>query len=338
MATMLAGLEEVVKDEVMKKVEDAHIVETQRGKVFFQSNRSSSEIMTLRCVDNIYIFIEKFTMGPHKVHLNDLESIMRKMELGRKLGTELSLSRPFSFVVNASRSGKHTYSRYDLSEAASRGIASRYPKWSIGTADQHELEFRLDISRDQAIFSYRLTPPSFRFRGRQRMFSSAALRPTVAHALVWLSNPREDECFVDPFCGSGTIVAERSCYAYERLMGGDISVDAVQAARQNVSDSEGLIISEWDARELPLDAGSVDTVVSNLPFGEQILKPEDIAQLYLKFAGQLKRILAPQGRAVFLTDKVEALQLAFDHYGMHHRVFMELSLKGLHPRIIEVQT
>ena len=66
-----------------------------------------------------------------------------------------------------------------------------------------EVELRLDLSGEQGLFAVRLTPPSFRFRGEGRAFSQAALRPTVAHGLVWLSSPAPEDSFVDPFCGSG---------------------------------------------------------------------------------------------------------------------------------------
>ena len=53
---------------------------------------------------------------------------------------------------------------------------------------------------------------------------------------------------------------------YGKLWGGDISEDAAEVAKMNTAQIDNLVIRQWDARELPLEGGTVDKVVSNLPF------------------------------------------------------------------------
>ncbi|WP_274362792.1 methyltransferase domain-containing protein [Paenibacillus thermotolerans] len=333
MSTMLPGLESIVTDEIKHKIKDARVVETLRGKVFFSSEQPLGTLMSLRSVDNLYAFVRKFSIGPHKIHLQQLEKEMEAVDLSKAISPDLIESEGVTFAVNSSRSGNQTYSRFDLSEAAGRGLLKQLPKWKIGTAEAHQLEFRLDLSGDQAIFCFRLTPSTFRFRGNLRLFSQAALRPSVAHALVWHSQPMPDDMFVDPFCGSGTIVAERAAYPFGHIVGGDISAEAAEAATQNAPKLDRLIVRQWDARELPLDASSVDAVVSNLPFGEQILQADEIYDLYLKLMKQFKRVMKPGSRAVLMTDKTHELRRAADKFGIEHYVDFEVSLKGLHPNI-----
>jgi hypothetical protein len=64
------------------------------------------------------------------------------------------------------------------------GIKKRYPHRKIDTSKNHDIEFRLDIIDDNALFSIRLTDAIYRFRQKQRSFNKAALLPTVAHAMV----------------------------------------------------------------------------------------------------------------------------------------------------------
>lgn len=336
MSTMLAGLENIIVDEIRSKISDVQIVEKQRGKVFFRSRQPLQNIMSLRSIDNLFIFISKFSVGPHKIHLKELEEKMRVIDVSKAVDLSKVSNRNVSFTINSSRSGKQTFSRFDLSEAASRGLLRQFPEWKIGTPEDHLLEFRLDLIDEQAIFCYRLTNSTFRFRGKQRLFSKAALRPSIAHALIWHSQPQKDECFLDPFCGSGTILAERAFYPFGQLLGGDISEEVAEIAKNNVPNLDNLVISQWDARELPLDAGSVDVVVSNLPFGEQILNPNEIYDLYLKFMKQLKRILKPGGHAILMTDKVHELQRVADKFNLEYYIDFELSLKGLHPRVFKI--
>src|SRR5690606_24065502 len=114
-----------------------------------------------------------FPIGPHKIHLHDLEKQMETLDLSKAVPEPLT-GRPVTFTVNSSRAGKHTYSRFDLSDAAARGLLKQRPDWALGTPEDHMLEFRLDVQHEQAIFSCRLTSAEFRFRG-ERLFSRAAL-------------------------------------------------------------------------------------------------------------------------------------------------------------------
>ena len=112
------------------------------------------------------------------------------------------------------------------------GIKKKYPEWKIGTVKNHQIEFRLDIEHREATFSLRLTNVTFRYPKRQRQFSRASLIPTVAHAMVWLSDPQPTDIFVELCCGSGTILSERLVYPADHIIGGDISSVMTMAAKQ----------------------------------------------------------------------------------------------------------
>jgi ubiquinone/menaquinone biosynthesis C-methylase UbiE/uncharacterized membrane protein YgcG len=151
----------------------------------------------------------------------------------------------------------------------------------------------------------RLSDNSMRHRAWRKASMPAALKPTVAAAMVLLSEPREDDVLLDPMCGSGTILIERALAGrYRSLLGGDIDAGAVQAARENVGPRYKPIgIEQWDARALPLGDASVTTIVCNLPFGKQIGTPAAVRHLYPTLLADWTRILAPGGRMVLLTSE-----------------------------------
>ncbi|MCC6805540.1 MAG: methyltransferase domain-containing protein, partial [Anaerolineae bacterium] len=109
--------------------------------------------------------------------------------------------------------------------------------------------------------------------------------------------------------------------------GGDLDAEAVEAARTNAhAASVDIRLETWDARSLPLEAASVDYVVSNLPWGRQI--PAD-AGLYAAVCREVERVLAPGGSAVLLTSTPELL--TFER--LHLRQSIEISLFGQTPTI-----
>lgn len=330
MATVLPGLEYVLEDEIRVKIKDATIETIERGKVCFTSFVPTDDLMILRTADNLYNLIHRFRVGPHKIHLAGIEQEISRLELSRSYRNR---SRPVSFKVNASRTGKHTYSRFEAAEACARGIAKGAAYYRHDPSGLHETEFRLDIDHEEAVFALRLTDASFRYRNEVRTFTHAALRPTVAHALVWLSSPEAAEVFVDPCCGSGTIVSERLAYPYLQICGGDHAEEAVASALENVGVYDHVKIHHWDARRLPIDAGYVDKMVTNLPFGRQISADEHIPALYQAVFKEMKRVLKTKGCALCMTDADAALQTAARQTGFSFTKEATLSLKGLHPSV-----
>ncbi|WP_274653142.1 methyltransferase domain-containing protein [Paenibacillus humicola] len=327
-ATVLPGLEHVLCEEIRVKIPGAAIQDSERGKVSFSSGLPPRALTVLRSADNLYRTISRFRVGPHKIHLADLE---REIYRSDKLEAAFSnRTGAVLFKVNASRTGHHTYSRFDAAEAAARGIARRDSRYVHTAEGGHETEFRLDILHGDAVFALRLTDASFRYRTAERRFTPAALRPTVAHALVWLSNPERADVFVDPCCGSGTIVSERTAYPYRHIQGGDAAAEAVDACAANIGSCAGVQIRRWDARRMPIDSGSVDKIVTNLPFGRQIAVEDGF---YDAVVAEMKRVLNKEGRVFCLTDADAVLQRAAAQARMSCTKRVTLSLKGLHPSL-----
>lgn len=342
LATVLPGLEGAAASELMVKIAGARMEETPRGKLLFRTPATLDQLLTLRTIDNLYHPLATLEVGPHRTHLAELERRVSRLDIAdAALPAEARGRNPVTIHVNASRAGQHTYSRFEAAEAATRGLLANrsggQPKWQQGSPDRHDVEFRLDVVGAQATLAVRLTGPQFRFRGTDRAFAQAALRPPVAHGLVWLSQPRPDDRFLDPFCGSGTILLERAAYPARAIIGGDLSGEAVAAAKRNLAEAPAVIVEQWDASALPVESGTIDVIVTNLPFGRQVLSPDQIGRLYRAVALQLARVMIPNGRAILLTDQVEPLHAALQAADLTHQTLTTLSLKGLLPAVIEVR-
>ncbi|MDF2649370.1 MAG: SAM-dependent methyltransferase [Paenibacillus sp.] len=333
-ATVLPGLEYVLRDEIRVKIVDASVQSMERGKVYFTSGMPVEALMVLRTADNLYKPLHRFQVGPHRIHLANIEQEIFQCDLS---WAYLNRTGMISYKVNASRMGKHTYSRFDAAEAAAQGIARRDSCFWRSNVGMHELEFRLDIHQDDAVFAVRLTDAMFRYRKGERGFTQAALRPTVAHALVWLSNPEETDVFVDPCCGSGTILSERLDYPFFQIEGGDVSKAAVEVSKENIGFHEHVWIQQWDARQLPIDSGYIDKMVTNLPFGRQISADENISELYYAIVKEMNRVLKRNGTILCLTDADAALEIAAERVQFNCAKEVTLSLKGLHPTLFSLK-
>ncbi|HEU5316170.1 MAG TPA: methyltransferase domain-containing protein [Chloroflexota bacterium] len=327
--TVPPGLERVAGDELAAKLPGATVRETERGRIVVEASASDSDLLALRTVDNVYVFLGEVRIGPHRA---DLPALGR---CAADLLDAHAAQRPVTLWVNASRRGPHSYSRFEAADAVAGAVLHRRPRWRLGTPAEHSVELRLDLDGERAWLSRRLSPPELRWRGRERAFAAAALRPPTAHALVWLTAPSAQDVFLDPFCGSGTIVLERAAYDAQRIVGSDVAADAIASARENAGGAR-LELHQWDARSLPLDARSVDAVATNLPFGRQVLDAAALPGLYLDWARELQRILAPGGVAIALTERPDVLLHAVQRTRLRAEQVLTLSLKGLRPEIVRL--
>lgn len=151
-ATVLPGIEYVLADEIRVKVADAKLAGVERGKVYFRTKMPLGDLLALRTADNLYRFVHRFEVGPHKLHLPHIEQTIAGIDLSWVCGDR---SGPVAVIVNASRAGKHTYSRFDAAEAALRGVLRRDSRCVRGLVGAHDAEFRLDLTHGEAVFALR---------------------------------------------------------------------------------------------------------------------------------------------------------------------------------------
>ncbi|WFO76095.1 RNA methyltransferase [Desulfurococcaceae archaeon MEX13E-LK6-19] len=131
-------------------------------------------------------------------------------------------------------------------------------------------------------------------------FRSIAMPVQLSRILVNLSRLRPGEVFLDPFCGTGSIVIE----AY--LVGGkpigiDINWDIVKGARLNLKHYHmlGSEIILSDARAAKLK--HVHAIATDPPYGRSASTyGEDVKKLYMDFISNASNILLSKRYMVFM--------------------------------------
>ncbi|MCL2518718.1 MAG: RNA methyltransferase [Oscillospiraceae bacterium] len=307
MATCVPGMESVLADEIR----NANNITISRGKVTFDCECPEM----LKCADNLYKLYRLFPIGPHKTDLENIGKFLR----------DLDFSVSGRIIVSASRTGKHTYSRFDVAQQIETALVST-GKFTIGDNLNHDLAIRVDVSGATCAVYKQLTSAQMRFRSDDFQSAPGGIRPSVAHCLVRLSEPKNDDVFYDPFCGAGTIPFERAAYKSKKIYASDYDESVLETARLNLGSSA--IVFSADATKTKMKNHSVNKIVTNMPWGKQI-KLDD--GLYYNFILELKRILTPDGKAIILTDQVSAIEKLCGEQNLNCSRITELSLHGLHP-------
>src|SRR5262245_16958469 len=88
--------------------------------------------------------------------------------------------------------------------------------------------------------------------------------------------------------------------------------------------------NEWDARALPIPDGSIDRIVSNLPWGRQAPIDGSLSPFYQEVCAEMRRVLIPGGRVALLTNAPQLVE--FPDMRCDNR--LEISLFGQKPTIL----
>ena len=149
---------------------------------------------------------------------------------------------------------------------------------------------------------------------------SGMLPPKLAKMMLNISAIPKNGVLLDPFCGSGTILAEALDLGIINLIGTDLSIKAIKDTQENLNwlvkelqvKPQQLIIKQLDAQQLSqqFKHDSIDAIVSEPYLGKPIKGNEkdatirkivdELELLYLKSFEQFYKILKPGARAVIV--------------------------------------
>ena len=324
-ASVHPGLEEIAGEEIEARLAQARIIEAQRGWVLFRYPGHAPDLLRLRTTEDVFVVL--FRTGELPPYRKEALPLLTRMARNSHYWPQAMASlgqvrrgkvKRVTFRIVAQMSGKHGFRRQEARDAVLGGVQARWPGWKPVADDAH-LEVWTSLADNWALIAIRLSNRSMRHRTYKQEHRPAALRPTLAAAMVALTQPSPRDRVCDPMCGTGTLLAERKLAGpYQALLGGDIAPGALQAAAANLSKAGGqgggYALQLWDARRLPLRAGWLDAIVCNLPFGKQIGSHEENPALYDLFLRQVSRVLHRGGRAVLLTSEKDLMRQLLPRY------------------------
>ncbi len=305
----MPGIETLAFSELRSQTPDAELVKFARGIALFRTATRPQDLLDLRTVEDVF-----FTLAHIKGlgHGPDALRVLHSATLNSDIEEALTMWRrihggapPKTWRVISQMAGTYDFRRIDAGQAVIDALRKRLPHKMYHVEDDADAEFWLWLSGSEALIGLRLSDATMRHRSYKREHLPASLRPTVAATMCWLSQMTPDDVVLDPLCGAGTIPIERALMSpFEEIIGGDIRHEAVAMARRN-AETAGVTAAwrVWDARSLPLDAASVNRIITNLPFGKQIGTHETNQTLYTKLSQEFRRVLAPNGLLVTLTSE-----------------------------------
>ncbi|XP_073647524.1 U6 snRNA (guanine-N(2))-methyltransferase THUMPD2 isoform X3 [Tursiops truncatus] len=132
---------------------------------------------------------------------------------------------------------------------------------------------------------------------------TAGLRSTIAWAMASLAEIKAGAVVLDPMCGLGTILLEAAKeWPDVYYMGADVSDSQLLGACDNLKAAglkDKIELLKASVIELPLPSESVDTIISDIPFGKKFKLGKDIKHIIQ----EMERVLRVGGTIVLLLSE-----------------------------------
>lgn len=201
-ATVSFGIEDIASQEVEELIGCKASVDV--GKIFFEADVESVYTLSLKAstLNKIMIQLcrENFTK------LEDLYSLSRKIDYGWIIGAEQS------FAVRSERVGTHKFTSMDVARVVGQAIIDSYleayGKRLKVNLDEPDVEVYALVRNQEFILGINTTGNSLHRRGYRVYEHPAALKPTLASAMLKISGWKPKKSLIDPMCGGGTIPIE----------------------------------------------------------------------------------------------------------------------------------
>ena len=309
------GFEGIAADEIATRISGAReitrrVVPDRAGMTIFFAP-AAEKLGVLRTAEDLFgLAGYRAGVGPENKELDKIRGASREAPLVEaalvarvKVTPGTRAGRRLKFRVIARMAGEHEFRRVDFQRAVERGILERSDHtWRL-EEEGADVELWATMIDSEFFLTVRLSDDAMRHREYKAAHRPASLRASSAAALAWLSEPRDDDVVLDPFCGAGTILIERAHLGrYAMLLGSDRDAAALATARVNVGARyKPIQLENWDAGALPLGDASVNKIVTNLPWGLRYGSHGENRKLYPIWMREFARVLKNGGMMVMLT-------------------------------------
>lgn len=208
----LFGLEGLVGDELRRM--DAENVRVENGHVYFEGGEDllARANLRLRMGERVLLKLGEFPAGTWDELFEGVAA----------LPWENFIPRDGKFPVKGHSLDSKLHSiptcQAMIQKAVAKRLGAKYHLQRLpATGEIYQIQF--SIRKDRAELFLDTSGAGLHKRGYRAVGNDAPLRETLAAAMVTLARYRGRDTFVDPFCGSGTIVVEAALMALNRAPG-----------------------------------------------------------------------------------------------------------------------
>lgn len=294
--TFIAGLKNIVLDE-LSTYSNLQVIGSTKDALELTPIEDLGALLQLRSVLNIYVVKRGTELNPH--YVSNHKSL---------LGT----------LIDVVVTGKHSiFKTYKLSCAGSQTKevreTERYVRetYKLSSAEDADLEIYIGKSHGTWEVGVRITARPLSLREYKVENIPGGLNPTIAYAMNTLCDIDHKTSYLNICSGSATLLIEAAkSNPSLQLIGFDKNGKTNALAVQNIKKAgylKSIQLKTADIFDMP-SLETFDVITSDLPFGMQVSKGEDLQKLYKGFVDYVEKVLHSNGILAAYTAEYTTLE------------------------------
>jgi len=287
-STFISGFSSIIEKALKETISDVHIGLLLDGIIVYETDAP------LETIKNIPFFNNSFFL--HDYDHGTIDSLL-----------ERSPHAAFSASIPPEITKDMTSFRIIISK---ENELISIPKQQLQKLEQRfEKKLKLPIDRSnpdlEVWFVERSEGHSFcgirltKKPSTDKYLEKGELRPELAWILNFLSVPKATDVFLDPFAGHGSIPLARTHFPCKKIIASDLNQELTKP-------NTNIELHNWDALHLPLEESSIDTIVTDPPWG--IFEKINVEEFYPKMLTEFERVIKVGGILVILTAQKELFE------------------------------
>ncbi|MEM3731666.1 MAG: tRNA (guanine(6)-N2)-methyltransferase [Candidatus Bathyarchaeia archaeon] len=206
-ATTVIGLEDIAAKEIEALL--GCKAEQGVGRITFEGDTADIYLLNLKART-----INKFFIQLCRSKFENLEDIYR---LAKSLDYTWIIDSEQSFAVSSQRIGVHNFTSMDVSRVVGQAVIDAYAgvtgKRLKVDLDAPDVEIHCLVRDDELLMGLNMTGVSLHKRRYRAYNHPAALKPTIASAMLKMGGWPAANALIDPMCGGATIPIEAALEA-----------------------------------------------------------------------------------------------------------------------------
>lgn len=305
-STFTTGFRDVIENNLPKHTDKLKIDLLLDGLILYNTNSDIGQIKKISYLNNTFILLKRFRKHDNQSVNKMLKNVLTDKYIYKTISQYINVPKSFRLIV--SRENQFISANKDLIKNIENMLSkNKHLKLNRLLPD---IEFWLLIrSEGETFFCMRLTKKL----NQEKYLEKGELRPELASILCLISEPQDNDVFMDPFCGHGAIPIQRlfipNCN-YQKIIASDSNSMLISGLRSKLSrlaKKKKIInfsIENFDALNLKsLSNNSIDKIVTDPPWGLRASKIDDIEKFQNSMMHEFHRVLTKDSMVVILAKK-----------------------------------
>ncbi|MDP8003559.1 MAG: RsmD family RNA methyltransferase [Caldisphaera sp.] len=221
------------------------------------------------------------------------------------------------------------YSNFIKSQEIEIKLAREIEKIGINASTKSNNLIKVIITEGVAIVGLTLSKQinNFKINAEKRPFKRAGqIDQQLARVMVNLSRLKENNIFLDPFCGTGSLSLEACLLNSIKIFCFDLDPEMIYGSKLNLTNincCKFSLVARHDIRSIPLKDESIDSIATDPPYGRATsTKKRGYENIVISFLEESMRILKKGSYLVYAGPSSEepykyVIDLGFKLIGFH---------------------